>query len=179
MVDPNERDSKARRIREYLDRVAQLDSVGDLMAAPQLETIPDAEADRARDHALNVSGALAVLRSRGRPSASAGLPAAIEPPRPLYRASEIAAYFGLSRQTIHNYTTMGLITEEDRTEGNHRLYDESVFGALARIQRLKATHRLQDIRRLLEADERTAARRDFADATPTTHTERDERPNSG
>jgi len=179
MVDPNERDSRARRIREYLDRVAQLDSVGDLRVAPQLETVPDAEAQRQRDHAHNVFAALAVLRSRGRPSASAGLPAAIEPPRPLYRASEIAAYFGLSRQTIHNYTTMGLITEEDRTEGNHRLYDESVFSALARIQRLKATHRLQDIRRMLEADERTAARRDFADATPPTHRERDERPNSG
>jgi DNA-binding transcriptional MerR regulator len=180
MVDPNERDSKARRIREYLDRVAQLESVGDLMAASQLETIPDAdEADRARDHALNVSGALAVLRSHRPQSPGTGIPGTAEPPRPLYRASEIAAYFGLSRQTIHNYTTMGLITEEDRTEGNHRLYDESVFSALARIQRLKATHRLQDIRRLLEADERTAARRDFADATPPTHTERDERPNSG
>lgn len=179
MVDPNERDSKARRIREYLDRVAQLDSVGDLHAAPQLETVPDAEAQRQRDHAHNVSGALAVLRSHRPLSPGSGTPGIVEPPRPLYRASEIAAYFGLSRQTIHNYTTMGLITEEDRTEGNHRLYDESVFSALARIQRLKATHRLQDIRRLLEADERTAERRDFADATQPMHRERDERPNSG
>jgi DNA-binding transcriptional MerR regulator len=179
MLDPNQRDSKARRIREYLDRVAALDSVGDLHAAPQLETVPDAEDQRQRDHAHNVFAALAVLRSRRPPSPGTGIPGTVEPPRPLYRASEIAAYFGLSRQTIHNYTTMGLITEEDRTEGNHRLYDQSVFGALARIQRLKATHRLQDIRRLLEADERTAARRDFADATPPTHTQRDERPNPG
>jgi DNA-binding transcriptional MerR regulator len=179
MVDPNERDSKARRIREYLDRIAQLESVGDLCAAPQLETIPDAEAQRQRDHAHNVSGALAVLRSHRPQSPGTGIPGTVEPPRPLYRASEIAAYFGLSRQTIHNYTTMGLITEEDRTEGNHRLYDQSVFSALARIQRLKATHRLQDIRRLLEADERTAERRDFADATQPMHRERDERPNSG
>ena len=179
MVDPNERHSKARRIREYLDRVAQLDSVGDLRAAPQLETVPDAEAQPQRDHALNVSGALAVLRSPRPQSPGTGIPGTVDPPRPLFRASEIAAYFGLSRQTIHNYTTMGLITEEDRTEGNHRLYDESVFSALARIQRLKATHRLQDIRRMLEADERTAARRDFADATPPMHRERDERLNSG
>ena len=179
MVAPNERESKARRIREYLDRVAQLDSAGDLRAAPQLETVPDAEAQQQRDHAHVVSGALAVLRSHRPRSPGTGIPGTVEPPRPLYRASEIAAYFGLSRQTIHNYTTMGLITEEDRTEGNHRLYDESVFNALARIQRLKATHRLQDIRRMLEADERTAARRDFADATPPTHRERDERPNSG
>jgi len=174
MVDPNERDSKARRIREYLDRVAQLDSVSDLRAAPQLEPVQDAEAQRQRDHTHNVSSALAVLRSHRPQSPWTGIPGTVEPPRPLYRASEIAAYFGLSRQTIHNYTTMGLITEEDRTEGNHRLYDQSVFIALARIQRLKATHRLKDIRRMLEAEESTSARRDFADATQPMHGERDE-----
>ena len=178
MVDPNERDSKSRRIREYLDRVAQLDSVVDLRAAPELQTVSDVEAARARDHAHNVFAALAVLRSRRPQSPGIGIPGAVEPPRPLYRASEIAAYFGLSRQTIHNYTTMGLITEEDRTEGNHRLYDQSVFSALARIQRLKATHRLQDIRRLLEAEESASACRDFAGAKAP-HRERDETPNAG
>ena len=179
MLDPNEHDAKTRRIRKYLDHVAQLESGGDLRAASELQPVTDAEAERARDHAHNVFGALAVLHSRGRPSASAGMPVPIEPPRPLYRASEIAAYFGLSRQTIHNYTTMGLITEEDRTEGNHRLYDESVFAALARIQRLKVTHRLQDIRRMLEAEESTSARRDLADATQPTHRDRDQTPNAG
>ena len=58
-------------------------------------------------------------------------------PHKLYRIAEIVEYSGLSRQTIHNYTTMGLITESRRTPGGHRLYDESVFARLDRIEQLK------------------------------------------
>jgi hypothetical protein len=58
-------------------------------------------------------------------------------PAKLYRVSEIVEYSGVSRQTIHNYTTMGLITESRRTSGGHRLYDESVFGRLDEIEQLK------------------------------------------
>ena len=68
------------------------------------------------------------------------------PPK-LYRISEILEYSGVSRQTIHNYTTMGLITEARRTTGGHRLYDESVFGRLDLIEELKRRKRsLRDIR---------------------------------
>jgi DNA-binding transcriptional MerR regulator len=83
---------------------------------------------------MDVFGAMAVLR----------------PPRKLYRVSEIAECAGVTRQTIHNYATIGLIVEEERTPGGQRLYDESVFATLGRIQRLKATHRLTEIRRILE-----------------------------
>jgi len=76
--------------------------------------------------------------------------AAVAVPRKLYRVSEIAAHMGLTRQTLHNYATIGLITEERRTDGGQRLFDESVFGRLAVIQRLKRTHRLHEIRRLLD-----------------------------
>ena len=68
------------------------------------------------------------------------------PPK-LYRISEIVEYSRVSRQTIHNYTTMGLITEARRTRGGHRLYDESVFGRLDLIEELKGRNRsLRDIR---------------------------------
>lgn len=68
------------------------------------------------------------------------------PPK-LYRISEIVEYSRVSRQTIHNYTTMGLITEARRTRGGHRLYDESVFGRLDLIEELKGRRRsLRDIR---------------------------------
>ena len=68
------------------------------------------------------------------------------PPK-LYRISEIVEYSRVSRQTIHNYTTMGLITEARRTRGGHRLYDESVFGRLDLIEELKGHNRsLRDIR---------------------------------
>jgi len=79
--------------------------------------------------------------------------AAVAVPRKLYRVSEITTHLGLTRQTLHNYATIGLITEERRTDGGQRLFDESVFERLALIQRLKRTHRLHEIRRMLDVDE--------------------------
>jgi len=68
------------------------------------------------------------------------------PPK-LYRISEVAEYARTSRQTIHNYTTMGLIQESQWTQGGHRLYDETVFPRLDEILLMKAQRRtLKDIR---------------------------------
>lgn len=68
------------------------------------------------------------------------------PPK-LYRIGEVVEYAGVSRQTIHNYTTMGLLCETRRTAGGHRLYDETVFARLEAIARLKARDRtLEEIR---------------------------------
>ena len=58
------------------------------------------------------------------------------PPK-LYRIGDIVRNTPFKRQTIHNYTIMGLIEESGWTEGGHRLYDESVFEKLRRIQRLQ------------------------------------------
>ena len=73
------------------------------------------------------------------------------PPK-LYKIGEVIQYSGLSRQTIHNYTTMGLIQEETRTiPGNHRLYPETVFDDLEKIQELKNTGKsLLEIREIIE-----------------------------
>jgi len=81
-------------------------------------------------------------------------------PRKLYRVSEIAHHLDITRQTVHNYATIGLITEEQRTPGGQRLFDESVFSRLAEIQRLKLTHRLNEIRRIFERQERRGPRTD-------------------
>ncbi len=67
-------------------------------------------------------------------------------PAKLYRIGEIIRHTPFTRQTIHNYTTMGLIQESDWTEGGHRLYDESVFERLWRIQELRKTKTLSEIR---------------------------------
>ena len=68
------------------------------------------------------------------------------PPK-LYRIGEVVDYSGLSRQTIHNYTTMGLLHESRWTRGGHRLYDESVFARLDHITRLKQSQKtMQEIR---------------------------------
>jgi hypothetical protein len=70
-------------------------------------------------------------------------------PRPpkLYRIGEVVSYCGMSRQTVHNYTTMGVLREERWTAGGHRLYDESVFERLDEIAEMKARGKsLQEIR---------------------------------
>ena len=77
-------------------------------------------------------------------------------PRKLYKIGEVMRYSGLSRQTIHNYTILGLLVEAERSESGHRLYDESVFDRIEEIKRLKKTMKLREIRRLFhERDSRT------------------------
>ncbi len=71
-------------------------------------------------------------------------------PRPpkLYRIGEVVEYSGMSRQTVHNYTTMGLLPETRWTSGGHRLYDESDFERLDLIAELKTQNKsMQDIRK--------------------------------
>jgi len=80
-------------------------------------------------------------------------------PVKLYRIGDLVRYTPFSRQTIHNYTIMGLIREKQWTEGGHRLYDESVFEKLSKIIELKKTKTLSEIRQLLgteQADSKTA-----------------------
>ena len=73
-------------------------------------------------------------------------------PAKLYRIGEVVQFTPFTRQTIHNYTTMGLIQESNWTEGGHRLYDESVFQRLATIMELRKTKTLAQIRQLLDSN---------------------------
>lgn len=66
------------------------------------------------------------------------------PPK-LYRIGEVVDYSGMSRQTIHNYTVMGLLRESKWTHGGHRLYDESVFERLDIITALRRQHNSLDV----------------------------------
>lgn len=74
-------------------------------------------------------------------------------PAKRYRIGELVRHSPFSRQTIHNYTVMGLIREAEWTEGGHRLYDESVFERLSRIVELRKTKSLAQIRQLLRAED--------------------------
>jgi len=74
-------------------------------------------------------------------------------PAKLYRVGELVQYTPFSRQTIHNYTVMGLIREASWTPGGHRLYDESVFERLSRILELRKTRSLSEIRRILARED--------------------------
>ena len=73
----------------------------------------------------------------------------LQVPAKFYRIGELVHYTPFSRQTIHNYTIMGLIQEAQWTEGGHRLYDESVFRRLSKIIELKKTKTLSEIRQIL------------------------------
>lgn len=70
-------------------------------------------------------------------------------PKKLYKIGEIIRHTGISRQTLHNYTMMGLISEAERTESGHRLYPESVFETLKQIEMLKRHRTLREVKRLL------------------------------
>jgi DNA-binding transcriptional MerR regulator len=82
----------------------------------------------------------------------------VQIPAKRYRIGEIVRCSPFSRQTIHNYTIMGLIREAEWTEGGHRLYDETVFERLSRIVELRRTKSLAEIRRILREEERTVPR---------------------
>jgi DNA-binding transcriptional MerR regulator len=79
----------------------------------------------------------------------------LQVPVKLYRIGDLVRYTPFSRQTIHNYTIMGLIHESEWTEGGHRLYDESVFERLSKILELKKTKSLSEIRRILSSQDGT------------------------
>ena len=76
----------------------------------------------------------------------------IKAPDKYYRIGEIVRSTPFSRQTIHNYTIMGLIQECKWTEGGHRLYDESVFEKLSIIMELRKSKTLAEIRKLFSAN---------------------------
>jgi DNA-binding transcriptional MerR regulator len=80
----------------------------------------------------------------------------VQIPAKRYRIGEIVRCSPFSRQTIHNYTIMGLIREAEWTEGGHRLYDETVFARLSRIEELRKTKSLAEIRRILGEEEQPA-----------------------
>jgi len=71
-------------------------------------------------------------------------------PRKLFKIGEVMRFSGLSRQTVHNYTHQGLITEVERTPSGHRLYGEDVFVRLQMIFELKNQHTLRQIKAMLE-----------------------------
>ena len=77
----------------------------------------------------------------------------LEIPAKFYRIGDLVSYTPFSRQTIHNYTIMGLIREARWTDGGHRLYDETVFQRLSRIIELKKTKTLAEIRQILGKEE--------------------------
>jgi hypothetical protein len=70
-------------------------------------------------------------------------------PRKLFKIGEVMQYTGLTRQTVHNYTMLGLIHAAETTESGHRLYDEAVFKVVEWIKMLKAHHQLLEVKEMM------------------------------
>lgn len=73
-------------------------------------------------------------------------------PKKLFKIGEVMKYSGLSRQTLHNYTMMGLIEEAERTESGHRLYPEDVFDRLKKIEMLRRHRSLREVKEILRSE---------------------------
>ena len=116
-----------------------------LPAVPEPKAAPKAPPRSTEADTLSATGRHVVAGAKaGRVTISRRKPI---PPR-LYRMGEVVEYSGKSRQTVHNYTTMGLLPEREWTRGGHRLYDESVFERLDQIADMKAEDRsLEEIRK--------------------------------
>lgn len=68
-----------------------------------------------------------------------------------FKMGEIMEATRLSRQTIHNYTVSGLISEVKRTPKGHRLYGEDVFERLEKIKILQEkNYTLSQIKKIFE-----------------------------
>jgi DNA-binding transcriptional MerR regulator len=93
-------------------------------------------------------------------------------PRKLYKIGEVLQYsnemfremFGIprnevfiTRQTLHNYTQMGLVHFAERTDSGHRLYDEAVFNTLEKIRRYSFHHTLAEVKELLDKERAATA----------------------
>ena len=74
-------------------------------------------------------------------------------PKKFWKVGDLIRHTGLTRQTLHNWCQLGLICEVEQTPGGHRLFDDSVFPRLERIQRLRQRgRRLIEIAELLERE---------------------------
>jgi DNA-binding transcriptional MerR regulator len=81
-------------------------------------------------------------------------------PRKLFKIGEVIRYSGVKRQTLHNYTMMGIIREAERTESGHRLYDESVFTRLEKIAMLRRHRSLREVQELLAKEDGEALKKE-------------------
>jgi len=73
-------------------------------------------------------------------------------PEKYYKIGEVMKYSGLSRQTIHNYTMLGLIEPARETDSGHRLYTEDVFSRLEKIKRYKLHRTLREVKEILDSE---------------------------
>lgn len=72
-------------------------------------------------------------------------------PGPRWRIGELARATGVTVRTLHHYEQVGLLAPAGRTEGGHRVYDETDVARLYRILALRGLGlSLDDVRRSID-----------------------------
>ena len=73
----------------------------------------------------------------------------------LYSIEEVAEQLNVTPRTLHYYEEIGLIHPSARTEGGHRLFDQTVMQTIGHILRLKhhLGASLQEIKTILDAEQ--------------------------
>ena len=66
------------------------------------------------------------------------VPEANDTQKKLWKAGELARRTGLTRQSLHQYVLLGLLTPVDMTKGGQRLFAEDA------VERVKLIHNLCD-----------------------------------
>jgi MerR family transcriptional regulator, repressor of the yfmOP operon len=74
---------------------------------------------------------------------------------PKYTMEDVTERLGITARTLHYYEEIGLLPAVTRTEGRHRIYDESMLDRVRNILKLKQVlgASLQEIRDILQAEE--------------------------
>lgn len=72
-----------------------------------------------------------------------------------YSIEDVTERLGITARTLHYYEEIGLLPAVTRTEGRHRIYDESMLDRIEHILKLKQVlgASLQEIRDILQAEE--------------------------
>lgn len=74
---------------------------------------------------------------------------------PTYTIEDVTERLGITARTLHYYEEIGLLPAVARTEGKHRIYDDSMLARIEHILKLKQVlgASLQEIRDILQAEE--------------------------
>ena len=69
-----------------------------------------------------------------------------------YKTKDVLEKTGISRQVLQQYITMGLVKEEEQTEGGHRIFGETAIKRIRLIKKLnKSGYTLRDMREVFKS----------------------------
>ena len=68
------------------------------------------------------------------------------------KTKELLEKTGISRQVLQQYLTMGLLKEEERTDGGHRIFGEDAVKRIELIKQMNQSgYTLRDIREVFKS----------------------------